>query len=493
MASEPNQMRTFDARKLMEIAVEMMKQSIPEDRGDSKIPPAVGAAIWIPDEKRYETAYRGELRDGDHGEYTLLERKLSHRKLDDCILFTTLEPCMERNIPKCPCAKRILKARIKTVYVGIEDPDVTVDGKGIELLRSKGVKVEMFERDLQDEIERVNEKFIMNANERKETEVEEGIPKPFLESTVVHVDWSALSSDALLSFHTRAQITESIKSVEFHNRLQRLLIVDESDNPTNNGIILFGIKPRESIPEAAVLGTIYYENTSDESRDFDGPQVEVPEEILEWLKNKLPKPDSRSGAVRKDKDDAFFELVREAVVNAIVHRDYSISGTKIQVTATANVVTIKSPGYPVEPITIEQLKKLEAPMRSRNPTLHYIFNRMRLAEERGLGLKSMKITAEHAGLPKPEFSWENPYLVLRLYRSEAGIEEHLPSAALANLNESELTGYKWLKTQGWISRPDYEKSQQLGTRAAGLHLRKFYDLGIVERQGKGKAIKHRAK
>lgn len=68
MPADPNQMKTFDARKLMEVAVQVMRESIPEDRGDKKVPPAVGAVIWIPDEKRFETAYRGELRDGDHGD-----------------------------------------------------------------------------------------------------------------------------------------------------------------------------------------------------------------------------------------------------------------------------------------------------------------------------------------------------------------------------------------------------------------------------------------
>ena len=41
MSNESKKLKTFDARKLMEIAVEVMKESIPEDRGDTKVPPAV--------------------------------------------------------------------------------------------------------------------------------------------------------------------------------------------------------------------------------------------------------------------------------------------------------------------------------------------------------------------------------------------------------------------------------------------------------------------
>jgi ATP-dependent DNA helicase RecG len=86
-----------------------------------------------------------------------------------------------------------------------------------------------------------------------------------------------------------------------------------------------------------------------------------------------------------------FELVREGVVNALVHRDYAIEGAKCQLVVTPDTITVKSPGTPVDPITLEQLKSFNAPMLSRDPVSHYVFARMELAEERGLGLKSMKV------------------------------------------------------------------------------------------------------
>ena len=492
MPNDSKRLKAFDARKLMEIAIEVMRESIPEERDDIKVPPAVGAVVWFPAEKRFETAYRGELRDGDHGEYTLLERKLGNRKLDGCVLFTTLEPCMERNPPKLCCARRVILSRIKKVYVGIEDPDITVDGKGIELLRSKGIDVEMFDRDLQEVIEQVNKQFIANANERKEVkEVER--PTSFLETSAPNVDSLTLSDDALLAFCKAAAIPEVISSHAFKQRLQRLRVLDEKGAPTNNGVILFGREPRESIHEAGVLLTLLYSDGTDESENLDGPQVFVPAQLLERLKNKFPKPDDRSNAYRKDKDTSYFQLVREGIVNAIVHRDYTVSGAKIQVSATLDTVTIKSPGAPVAPITMKQLKSLNAPMRSRNPTLHYVFSRMKLAEERGLGLKSMRDAAEQAGLPRPEFSWEEPYLVLRLYRSTNAAESCLPRDIRAELNGAEIAGYEWMKTKGWITSPEYAQSQGLERRSASLHLKKFFDLGIVERQGRGRASKHRAK
>ena len=82
----------------------------------------------------------------------------------------------------------------------------------------------------------------------------------------------------------------------------------------------------------------------------------------------------------------------------------------------------ESPGRLVEPITLEQMQSFNAPMLSRNPVLHYVFARMELAEERGLGLKSMKAHAEATGLPLPRYTWEDPYHLPQSRRGGAYVE-----------------------------------------------------------------------
>lgn len=110
-------------RKLMEMAIEVMRKSVPEPRNDGRAGPKVGAVLVKPD-GTVETACRGELRHGDHAEFTLLERKNRGNKLDGATLFATLEPCAPgaRRDPKVDCAERIRLARIKEVWIGIQDP-----------------------------------------------------------------------------------------------------------------------------------------------------------------------------------------------------------------------------------------------------------------------------------------------------------------------------------------------------------------------------------
>ena len=137
-------MAKLDPRKLMEQAIEVMRQSVSEPRADGKANPLVGAVLWKSD-GTVETACRGELRDGDHAEYALLERKNRDKKLDGAVLFATLEPCApgSRRHPKLSCAERIVLARIKKVWIGIEDPDPKVDRKGIKYLQDSDVTVRM--------------------------------------------------------------------------------------------------------------------------------------------------------------------------------------------------------------------------------------------------------------------------------------------------------------------------------------------------------------
>jgi len=62
-----------EPRFYMELAIKAMKKSVDELNKDAPIP-RVGAVVVFPD-GTYETAYRGEFREGDHAEYTLLDKK----------------------------------------------------------------------------------------------------------------------------------------------------------------------------------------------------------------------------------------------------------------------------------------------------------------------------------------------------------------------------------------------------------------------------------
>ena len=489
----------YDPRKLMQKAVEVMRQSVSEPRADGKASPMVGAVLWKLG-GTVETGCRGELRYGDHAEYTLLERKNRHCKLDGAILFATLEPCApgSRRHPKLGCAERIVLARITEVWIGIEDPDPTVDRKGIKYLQDSGVTVHMFDRDLQEEIQKANKAFIEQALERAVAAREEKKSKTItlspLENAFATVEMEDFSTEAMEQYRTSARISDRVGSPAFNRRLvQQGLLKQENgqSTPTGFGLLLFGSEPRTVMPQAGLLGTIHFADGTEEPNDFDGPQVLAPEQALHWLQDKLPNPIERSAARRRQANEPLFELVREGVVNALVHRDYAIEGAKCQLVVTPDTITVKSPGRLVEPITLEQMQSFNAPMLSRNPVLHYVFARMELAEERGLGLKSMKAHAEATGLPLPRYTWEDPYLVLTIYRSPAAAVRGLGDETLEGLSKAERVGWEWLATKQTVTSVEYAAAMRVPNRTALNHLKHFSELRLVRKLGLGPATRYK--
>ncbi|MDO9325686.1 MAG: ATP-binding protein [Methanoregula sp.] len=483
----------------MEMAITAMNETEYEPRNDDKAMPRVGVAVFKAD-GTIETACRGELRNGDHAEYTLLERKNRGNRLDNSILFTTLEPCApgSRHEPKISCAERIVNARIKEVWIGIEDPDPTVDHNGIKYLEENGIAVHMFERDLQDIIREENIDFIAQAEQRaveaKKRKVQKQISLSKLETVVENVSIQDLSDEALELYRKNANIEDQIHSVALRHRLAQLGFFKEKDGtfiPTGFGILVFGNQPRNIFTRAGMLGTIQYPDGEIETQDFNYPLVLIPDKVKEWLNNKLPNVIDRSQMIRQNRPAIPNEVVREAVVNALVHRDYDIDGAKCQLIVTEDAITIKSPGCPPYPITLEQMQSFNAPMLSRNPRLHYIFAQMNLAEERGFGLKTFKLTAQKLHLPLPRYSFTDPYLDLTFYRSADGAISSLLSGVLESLNRDERAGLQFLTTQTATTKSEYANQMNFEPRKAQRHLSKFVTIGLVTRIGSGPKMKYK--
>ncbi len=488
----------FNPRALMELAIEEMLKSVHEPREDGKASPMVGAVLVKPDGS-VEKAHRGELRHGDHAEFTLLERKNRASKLDGGKLFATLEPCAPgaRNHPKLGCAERIVNARISEVWIGIEDPDPTVARKGITHLQKHNITVHMFDLDLQEQIQESNKKFLAQAMERKlaaeqqQEEMVEDTASSLLEKPVEDAEFHLF--DLMLGLYNHLAALGIKTSSDYFRRLmvQQGLFkeVDGRLIATGYGLILFG-EYSHAFPQARLLGTIHYSDGREEPKDFESPLIQVPVNVINWLKDKLPNPIDRSTAQRTGANDKFYELVREGVVNALVHRDYDIAGAKSHIVVTEDTIQIKSPGRPIPPITLAQMQAFNAPMLSRNPILHYVFSQIEMAEERGLGLKSLRLRAQEAGLPLPTYEWSDPYLVLTLYRTSAAAAQALGQEVLSKLTPEEQQGWRFVSTQDNFTQKEYAEKMEVTARTAQRHLGRFVELGILHRIGKGPSTRY---
>lgn len=484
-------------RGFMELSVQIMKSSVQEKRQDEKPSPFVGA-VMVREDLSFEAAYRGELREGDHAEFTLLERKCRSEKVEGNILFATLEPCAPgaRHFPKLGCAERIVNARIGKVYIGIEDPDPTVCRKGIQHLLDNGVEVEMYPRDLQAEIEDCNKEFLRAANERARLAEEEESKEVILSETEKGVEKALLqdlSEDLVTAFMDKAQLG-NYPSKDGLRELLQLGLIDTKNSdkgetvyvPTGIGLLLFGKKPQLVYNNAVIRATYKTNGKKEDIETINGPLIEQPARIFNWYKDKLGRQIDRSEPERKYLYDYPLEVINELVKNAVLHRDYDIKGAPIYLEVNDDAIIIKSPGYAVPPIKLGQIANFNAPSLSRNPKIMFVFDALDLAEQRGLGFMTVRELPEKHNIPLPLVSYEEPYLVFTLPRNAAAaikVDERL-----AGLNNQDVIALDYIKTLGGkVTKAQFAKQFGLIDRTAERRLKHLVELGKLKTEGVSRA------
>lgn len=148
----------------MKLAISESEKCVSEDQS---VRPLVGAVIVDENGKVVAKAYRNEqwLSDreikGDHAEYIAIEKAIAsgYSDFSKATIYATLEPCTHRGHNKTPCARRIVEAGFRNVYIGALDPNPRIVGHGETYLRERMENVERFPSHLEREIRRLNVAF----------------------------------------------------------------------------------------------------------------------------------------------------------------------------------------------------------------------------------------------------------------------------------------------------------------------------------------------
>lgn len=176
-------------------------------------------------------------------------------------------------------------------------------------------------------------------------------------------------------------------------------------SPTRGAILLFGRERQRHFPDAWVqCGRFIGRDRSDifdHIELYDHLPMAV-DSIMMFLKKHAMRGADLSGIRRKDVWSIPIGILREAVINALVHADYSQRGAPIRIAFFDDRIEIENPGILLPGMTIEDMR--QGVSRIRNHVIARVFRELKLIEQWGSGVRRMFREAEEQGLPMPEIA-----------------------------------------------------------------------------------------
>lgn len=119
--------------------------------------------------------------------------------------------------------------------------------------------------------------------------------------------------------------------------------------------------------------------------------------LLSFIEALLPSQEIITGAMREKKTAYPSLALREAVANALIHQDFSITGTGVVIEIFSNRIEITNPGIPL----VDVARIIDNPPKSRNEKLASLMRRLKMCEELGTGWDKIIISCELQQLPAP--------------------------------------------------------------------------------------------
>ena len=224
-----------------------------------------------------------------------------------------------------------------------------------------------------------------------------------------------------------------------------LLNITRNGTPTLAAVLNFAIYPQGYLPQLGITaivvpGTEIGSLAEDSARFLDNKRIEgtiaeMVEDALSFCKRNMKTrtviaPDT---GLRTDRTEYPINALREIILNALIHRDYSLytEGTPIQLDFFSDRVEVHSPGCLYGRATIEQLGHSRPDLR--NPALAVMAETLTDSENRYSGIPTIRREMEAYGLPAPVFENRRDEFVVTLYNTPVAAETTASASAADTL------------------------------------------------------------
>ncbi|MEU4693355.1 ATP-binding protein [Actinoplanes sp. NPDC023714] len=274
--------------------------------------------------------------------------------------------------------------------------------------------------------------------------------------------------------------------------------------PTLAGLLVFGFYPQSYEPQLNIT-VVAYPTTEPgvvggfgerflENRSIDGPIPLMVAECIRVLKRNMRRRSIVSGIFRVDEWEYPEEVLREALVNALVHRDYSdpASGMQVQVEMYPDRLVIRNPGGLYGPVEVSSLG-VNTVTSSRNRSLLKILEDTpfgdghMVCENRGTGIARMLVLLGEAGMEPPRFTDDISTFTVEFPNHTLLDEEALgwlASLELRPLSRAQMTALVMMRNGVVLTNSSFRASTGVrDSRTATRELKELVDAGVVEQSG----------
>ena len=223
------------------------------------------------------------------------------------------------------------------------------------------------------------------------------------------------------------------QEADWESLLVNTEFLDDNDRrpATVAGLVLFGKNPSRFLPQAKIDAAAYFGSEKDyaarERRTLRGPIVRLKgvdgtvlepglvEQAVEFVRRNIETVALEDGVRRQERWDYPEEVIREAVVNTIVHRDYLLSGSDIELSIYSDRIDVVSPGRLANGITPDRMRI--GCRSARNELLKDVMRDYGYLEHMGMGVprKIIRGMREHNGT-EPELIEEDERFTVRLWK-----------------------------------------------------------------------------
>lgn len=309
---------------------------------------------------------------------------------------------------------------------------------------------------------------------------------PFESATFDDIDETAIQSfikKALKSL----RIATSVMEDSTRTILGNLHLINQNGKLKNAALLLFGKDPLKYFTSAYVKIGRFGESDADlKYQDVvEGNLIEIVDKVLDILLGKyLVKLIRYEGIQRLEEPEYPEPALREAVLNAIVHKDYK--GSTIQISIYNDKLSIWNPGTLPEELNIGILKG-KHPSFPRNKNVAEVFFKAGLIEAWGRGIAVMMDTCLKAGLPEPLIE-EVAGGIQVTFRKDKYSKNYLIQLGL---NERQIKAIGYLKQNRNINNSIYQQINGVGKSSATEDLQIMIEKGVLKQTGsKGRGTKY---